>query len=195
MHRYTPEQIEYIRSIASGQTVADIQLAFNAKYKTDVSCKSISGIMHRHNIKNNMQGYNTRFKKGQKSWSKGMKGLQLGGEETWFKKGDPSRNKKPIGTESIHEGIWWVKTGEPDIWTKKHRHIWEKSNGPIPEDKVLRFKDGDRTNCTLDNLFMTTRKALISVVKSKREQVNPELNVTAHRIAELEMKIKDLAAK
>jgi RNA polymerase sigma factor (sigma-70 family) len=33
-----------------------------------------------------------------------------------------------------------------------HRELWEQANGPVPPKHVVIFKDGDRTNCLLENL-------------------------------------------
>jgi len=192
-HRYTAEQIDYIKSIAVGLPVEDIQEAFNEKFNLQVTFKSIKGIMYRQDIKNRMQGYNTRFQEGHKPWNKNKKGLQLGGEASWFKKGDPHPQQKPVGSESIHEGILWIKVDQPNVWRKKHHYIWEQAYGSIPDNKVLRFKDGNKENCTLDNLFLTTREAMTSVVRSGREYNNPELNVTSHRIAELDMRTREVS--
>ena len=39
----------------------------------------------------------------------------------------------------------------------KHRYIWEKAFGPIPKGHCVQFKDGDTTNCILDNLYLISR--------------------------------------
>lgn len=37
-------------------------------------------------------------------------------------------------------------------WKHLHRVIWEKANGRIPNDCIVRFIDGDSMNCALPNL-------------------------------------------
>lgn len=192
MHRYTQEQIVYIRSIAKGKNVSGIQQNFNSKFGTKVSLKSIKGIMYRQKIKNRMQGYGTRFKKGQSPWNKDMKGLQMGGEETQFKKGQMPPSYKTVGSESIKEGYVWVKVAEPNKWMKKHHLIWTEENGPIPEGYVLRFADGNKMNVALDNLLLTSRRVMTSVVKRGMDYEDPGLNRTVHNLAELELTIKDI---
>lgn len=190
-HRYTEEQIQFIREIAEGKHVEEIQKVFNDKYKVDVTFKSIKGVMYRNGIKNKMQGVSTRFKKGQTSWCKGMKGLNLGGNKGWFKEGNTPPSHKPVGSETLKDGWVMIKVAEPNVWRKKHHHIWEQEHGEIPDGMVLRFKDGNKLNVTLDNLFMTPAKAMTSVVRRGLENDHPELQVTTHRVAELELAIKD----
>jgi len=192
VHRYTQEQKEFIGSICEGVTVATILEIFIDKYGVGVTKKSIKGIMYRNNFKNHMQGYETRLKKGHKTWNKGKKGLQLGGEEGWFKKGNLPPSHKPVGSESIIEGVILVKIEEPNTWRKKHHHIWEQAYGQISKGMVLRFKDGDKSNVTIDNLFIVSRRVCTSVVRRGIGNDDPDLNKTMHNVAELELAIKDL---
>lgn len=198
MHRYTKEQIEFIREIAEGKHVEEIQELFIQKYKVDVTFKSIKGIMYRHDIKNRMQGYATRFKDGQKAWNRGMKGLDCAGEngrKTQFKKGNVPPTHKPVGAEVIEQGYLWIKVAEPNVWEKKHHLIWKQANGPIPKGYVIRFADGDKMNVALDNLFLTPRGVCTSVVRRGIEHSDPELNKTIHKVAELEIAIKKKVRK
>lgn len=67
-------------------------------------------------------------------------------------------NSLPIGTERTNRyGYIEVKTDRRRkdgtvMWEGKHRIIWRETNGEIPIDKKIIFKDGDKTNLTLDNL-------------------------------------------
>lgn len=193
-HRYTAEQIEFIRSIANGSTVKDIQGAFNAKFDTDVTFKSIKGVMYRNKIKNHMQGYNTRFKNGHKTWNKNKKGLQLGGEKGWFKKGNTNQ-RLPIGSERINDGRVYIKTANPDVWEEKHRWLWKEHFGEIPDGKIIAFKDGNKLNVTIDNLFITTPGARVAVVRRELPEHAPDLKLASHRLAELDIAIKKSTEK
>lgn len=191
-HRYTQEQIKFIHENAQGNSLEEIQELVNRRYNIEVSVRSIQGIMYRNGIKNGMKGYTTRFENGQNPWNKDMKGIQTGGKETQFKKGNIPPTHKPIGSESVQEGYVWVKVAEPNEWIKKHHLIWTKVNGTIPDGYVLRFADGNKMNVTLDNLFLTSRRVMTSVVKRGMDYDDPELNKTAHNLAELELAIKDI---
>jgi len=117
----------------------------------------------------------TQFKKGQTSWTKGLRGVvgvQDGCRATQFKKGQMAgaaqHNYKPIGTLRINaEGVLERKvTDDPNIyparrWVSVARLVWEAANGPIPAGHLVRFKPGMATTdpdlVTLDRLECITR--------------------------------------
>jgi hypothetical protein len=103
-------------------------------------------------------GKSTRFTKGQASWNKGMKGLQIGGKETQFKPGTKPPNWRPVGSTRVNvDGYIEVKTKEGKFtWKLLHRENWTASNGPIPKDHAVVFKDGNRLNCDISNLECIT---------------------------------------
>ena len=47
-------------------------------------------------------------------------------------------------------------TGYHNSYQLKHRWIWEQANGPIPENHIISFKNGDKTDCRIDNLELIT---------------------------------------
>lgn len=114
----------------------------------------------------------TQFKKGMTPANKGLRrpGWHAGRmKETQFKKGTRSgiaaRNWKPIGTIAVdREGYLRIKVrdavhgveatgfGNTKVWPLLGRYVWEQHNGPIPPKHVVIFKDGDRGNCSIENL-------------------------------------------
>jgi hypothetical protein len=66
------------------------------------------------------------------------------------------RKNKPIGHEKVYaDGYVWIITEHGR--KQKHRVVWEQAHGPIPPDHCVKFKDGNRTNCSLDNLYLVSR--------------------------------------
>lgn len=117
----------------------------------------------------------TEFPKGHVPANKGLRrpGYSKGRgrmQETQFKKGNQPENYLPIGTERIDaDGYLRVKiadglggTGNQKVWPFLHRHRWEQAHGPIPEGYTVVFKDGDRSNCALENLELISRKELMA---------------------------------
>lgn len=105
-------------------------------------------------------GVATRFKAGQSPWNKGMKGLQIGGEETRFRKGNKPHTWVPIGTEQIRDGYLWRKVtdhGGRFDWKQVHVMLWEQHHGPVPAGLILVFRDRNKQNIQLDNLELITR--------------------------------------
>ena len=83
---------------------------------------------------------------------------------TCFKKGvcrDDNPRKRSAGYECLRvekgRQYWWIKPEDGRRMMPKHRYIWEKAFGPIPKGHCVQFKDGDTTNCILDNLYLISR--------------------------------------
>jgi len=122
----------------------------------------------------------TEFKKGQTPANKGLRrpGFAPGRmQETQFKKGQRSgmaaKNWVPVGTIlpdsdgylriKLREAVYGKEPtgwGNPGVWPQYHRYVWEQKNGPVPKGHVVVFKDGNRKNCTLENLELISRAAL-----------------------------------
>ena len=99
----------------------------------------------------------SQFKKNHTPWNKGMKGLQMGGVETQFKKGSKPHNWKPDGSTRVDkDGFTMIKVNGK--YVLYHRHLWIQENGKVPEGYVVAFKDGDKSNITLDNLELITKQ-------------------------------------
>lgn len=129
-----------------------------------------------------------QFRKGQEPKNKGRK------IETWmsaesierskqgrFKKGEfraDNPSSRPDGYEKVYsDGYVWVKV--PGGHRKqKHRLVWELAHGPIPKGMCIRFRDGDRTNCALENLFMVSQSENLRLV---REAMSPEAYAAMER--------------
>lgn len=191
-HRYTKEQIGYIREVAPGRLRNEIRDLVNERYNLSVTTKSIAGIMYRNDIKNSMQGYNTRFRKGHDTWNKGKPFNPPGSSRTQFKKGHTD-TRAPIGTESLKEGRVFIKIEQPNVWVEKHRWLWEQHHGEIPEGVAIAFKDGKKENVTIENLFATTNGAASAVARRGLPN-EPEFKIASHRLAELDIAIKKVTA-
>ena len=95
---------------------------------------------------------------------------------TMFKKGNKPANHKPVGSERVNiYGYVEVKVAEPNKWRQKHRILWEQTNGPIPPGYILRFRNGNRQDITLGNLYLISRA----------DQLKKENSLTARYPAEL----------
>ena len=191
-HRWTDEQIEYLREVANGRTREELIEMVKDKFGIEVTLGSIRGIMHRHQIKNNMQGYATRFEKGQQAWNKGMQGFSpKGSEKGWINNRDKHPNSLPVGTFGTKHGRKTIKTAQPNRWEFYHNYLYKKHIGDIPKNHVVVFKDNDETNFNIDNLMLVSRSVLTKVIRQDLREDNPKLNVLAHQVAELDLTIKD----
>lgn len=122
-----------------------------------------------------------RFKKGLVPFNKGLRrpGWARGRmKETWFKKGErrgvAARNWRPVGTILTDaDGYLRIKVreakpgeaygfGNCGVWPLLHRHVWERTHGPIPPGHAVVFKNGIKTDVRLDNLELLTRRQLMA---------------------------------
>lgn len=82
--------------------------------------------------------------------------------KTEFQKGNRPHNTAPIGTEVIvNKGFIKVKISNDKTpayknWKFKHILVWEKFNGPVPAGKRIIFINGNRQDCTIDNLRLVS---------------------------------------
>lgn len=80
---------------------------------------------------------------------------------TRFKKGDVPKNTKEVGYHRLTRNGGFVElrvNGHRKNFVLLHRLVWEQKYGPIPKGYMIKFRDGDRTNCDINNLYMTSMK-------------------------------------
>lgn len=171
---YSIEQIDYLKSIAHLPR-PEMASLFNGKYNEQRTKESMQRFCSKHKI---LGVKNTgRFSKGADVWNKGKTGY-MGANRTSFPSGNKPHNTRPLWSERIcsKDGFIYIKASEPNGFVLKHRWIWEQSGRDIPKGMVLCFKDGDKSNCTIDNLMLMTRSELLrynqSFVKIATKETN-----------------------
>lgn len=135
-------------------------------------------------------GVATRFQKGHGSWNKG-KPFAAGGRSTatQFAAGRLPHNHVPIGTEVMAtDGYLKIKVAEPNAWEWTHRRNWESARGPIPAGLLLVFKNGDHTNCSVENLELITRSELMR--RNTIHRYPEELKNTIRQLGKLKRAIE-----
>lgn len=174
-HHTTEDDIEYIREHYASMSTREIAEA-RGMSKTTISgiaqrlglYKTREWIAERARIRSldpNHGGRATRFKVGNISANKGRRIEEWMSPEgiakssrTRFKKGQSSLNRRPVGSERVNvDGYIEVKIAEPNRWRQKQRVVWEAAHGPVDQDHVVTFRDGNKLNCELDNLYVITR--------------------------------------
>lgn len=148
-------------------------------------------------------GYDAKFQKGHDSEQKGKTWEELGFSKeslenmraTCFKKGNRPHNVVPLGTEKVHEdGYIFVKVADGkgnSNWIQKHRFVWEQANGPIPKGMYIFFKDGDRSNCNLENLALVGGEAKV-IAKEMQNNGTDELWDALAMLGRLNNKIGEI---
>lgn len=157
--------------------------------RTDVSKINLHSLRKRKGWKTGRTG---QFKKGNIPHPNAK---PKGPNKTSFKKGNRPHNWKPVGHERVNvEGYIEVKTAEPKTFELKHRVIWEQHNGPIPEEMLISFIDGNRQNCNINNLEMISKSENAFRNKMQINQYPQAIKPTIKQIAKLKEKIKEASA-
>lgn len=103
----------------------------------------------------------TRFKSGHIPDNKGKKvspETYAKCQPTMFRKGNIPVNHKPVGSELLRaDGYIWVKVAEPNKWKQKQRVVWEQANGTIPPGYNVQFRNKDRQDFRIENLYIISR--------------------------------------
>lgn len=188
--RWTDEEKEYLSKITPGHHYHEIVDLMNKKFERTFTMNMIKGAVGRYKLNT---GFNGQFKKDNIPHNKGLSMCYSGCEKTWFKKGRVPSNCKPIGSERIdRDGYTSIKVTH-NKWKFKHRVIWEKINGPIPKGHSLIFADGDKTNISIDNLILVSRKELLVINKRKLIKDDAELTKSGVNLSKLLVKISDVS--
>lgn len=105
----------------------------------------------------------SRFRKGHVPGNKGKKmrpDTYARCAPTMFRKGHRPSKWRPVGSWRINvDGYVEVKVSDaPPKWLLKHRIVWEQANGPIPPGYNVQFRNGNRLDCRLENLYLIDRR-------------------------------------
>ena len=148
------------------------------------------------------QGKKYRFRKGQVSHNKGIKGVYGVHPNTakhWFKPGQVNGREFPIGSERMRDGYLERKVSDrKDIasrhnWKFVHRMVWEEHHGPIPKSHAVTFQNGDRSDIRIENLQLTSR---VDLMKRNTVHNYPEdVRASVHASSRLSRVINHLKGK
>jgi hypothetical protein len=137
------------------------------------SASSIYGQAYTHGIKKTQEfidyllsleadrlrkyGAATRYKKGNDTWNKGVKGY-MGPNATSFKKGQKPHNTKEVGSTRIDnkDGFLLVKVADRK-WIRKEILIWEEAYGKIPKGSILRVINPLLNKYDINNLMLISK--------------------------------------
>lgn len=200
-HNYTEEEHEFLKTFIPGHTYKEIVVEYNKRFSEPITMSRIKSYCGNHKISTGIDG---RFKKGHIPHNKGKHVPTVGRmAETQFKKGGLPPNTKPVGYERSNEdGYIEVrvemkkdrKIGDSNF-VLKHRLVWEQANGPIPKNHIVIFLDGNKQNCTLENLALISRAEHLQMIRAGLRSENLEFMKTGVLIARTEVtkrKVKKL---
>lgn len=191
-HKYTEEEKQFFIEFVPGHSYKEIQQEFTRRFGCEITTSRIKSYIGNHKLKTGTTG---QFKKGQVSHNKGKKmppEIYEKCAKTMFKKGNIPSNHRPVGSERLtKDGYVEIKIAEPNKWALKHRYIWEKENGKIPDKHILIFRDNDKTNVNLENLILISQSENLVINRHGLQHAAGEAKETVVGYA----KLSDLTAK
>ena len=190
--KWTDEVIQFMIENYKGKDNIELAELLNNKFNLNTNADRVS------NVKANLKrrkgidittGINRGgYKKGHIPANKGTKGL-TGANKTSFKKGNIPYNHKEIGSERItKDGYIMIKVRDGCLnknWELKHRWLYEKEYGKIPEGYNLIFLDGNKQNLDLDNLKLVSKSEDLIMNNHNLFSTDPAITDTGTLIAKV----------
>ncbi len=188
---YTQAMLDWVQANQADIPRSELTRLFNANFDMDLGTGTLYALCKRKGWQSNLDA---KFVKGQKAWNEGKTGY-MAANVTSFKKGHTPKNHRPVGSErTTRDGYIEVKVTEPRTWRLKHIVVWESVNGKLPKGHCIRLIDGDRANCSIDNLICISRGA--NATSNKHNKANTssvELNKAILMTENLRDKIRSKA--
>lgn len=164
--KYTPEELDWIKTHCK-HVRRKAHAAFCRKFRRyDVTLENYCGLCKRRGW---LTGRTGGFKPGNVPANKGKKmPWNANRAKTQFKKGNLPHSTKWLGHERVSkDGYVEISIAQTNPHTGyerrhvlKHRHLWEKQNGPVPAGMCLKCLDGNRLNTAPSNWVAIPRSVL-----------------------------------
>jgi hypothetical protein len=198
---FTADQVAWLHANAN-LSRAEVEGAFRAAFPGSTITRSqITSWRKNHKVRTGRTG---RFEKGQTPPNKGRKGYSPPGcEKGWFRKGNIPHTHRGVGHESVDrkDGYVWIIVGETNPHTgaathrvMKHRWLWEKAHGPVPDGHRLKCLHGNKLNTDPSN-WEAIPAGLAPRLNGRfgrgYDQAPAELKPTIMAIAKLEHKARE----
>jgi hypothetical protein len=107
------------------------------------------------------------------------------------------RNTKPLGSERVSkDGFLKIKISHVGgrfhhrSYVLKHRWLWERAYGPVPDGYKLKCRDGNKLNTDTSNWECVRNGVLRRLINRGYEAAPPELKPTIMAVAKLEDSIR-----
>lgn len=190
--KWTDEVIQFMIENYKGKDNIQLANLLNEKFNLNTNGDRVSNIKanlkRRKGIDLHTGINNGGYKKGHVPSNKGTKGLTKA-NKTSFKKGNIPYNHREIGEERItKDGYTMIKVRDGHLnknWELKHRWLYEKHYGKIPEGYNLIFLDGNKQNITLENLKLVSRSEDLIMNRNNLFSTDKEITNTGSLIAKV----------
>lgn len=170
MHKYTKEEIQFLKENVKGISLAELTKRFNDRFNLNVSESSITSIKHNNGL---VSGYN----KGQ------------------FKKGGIGNQRLPVGTirKRKKDNRVYIKIAQPNVWKLYHHFVYENHYGvKIKKGDRIIFLDDNCNNFDINNLERVSSGENIFIAYNGGQRKLKHLTKTMIYIAKIKNKLKQL---
>ena len=197
--RYPQGMYEFIRDHSWGVSSKEMAEMVNEKFGTNFTQTMMKQFRQRHGIKSGLTGW---YQRGHAPGNKGKKLEEYVGEEraaeikkrisaTQFKKGERPVNEMPVGSIVVNSDGYKLRkkqmTGSLwERWEFLHRAVRVEHYGPIPEDKMVSFRDSSPLNCDIENLMLISRSENAKINRRGLRFEDPDLTDAAVQMIRLE---------
>ena len=199
---FTDDIETFIHKHVKGLLNKELTKLVNEEFDTQYTVGQIRNYKARNKLSS---GIKTTFKKGQVPFNKGMKQSDYMSAEaiertknTRFQKGQDPINWQPMGYERItRDGYTEVKVRDDKgvhsskNFELKHRALWKKHHGEIPESHIVIFKNGNPQDVCLENLMMVHRGIGAQLNRQGLKSEYPELTEAGVKLIELQFKTNE----
>ncbi len=199
--RWTHDELAFIeahRSLPRAALLAEFHATFE---RPEVTLSNLAALCKRRGW---LTGRDGRYSPGQEPPNKGKRmPYNPNSARTQFKKGNLPHNTRYLGHERVSvDGYVEISIDEPNPHTGyerryvlKHRWLWEKANGPVPEGHALKCLDGDRLNTDPSN-WMAIPRAMLPRLSGRfgrdYDKAPAELKPTIMAVSKLEHRAAEL---
>lgn len=161
--KWTEEHRKFLDQHYSSLTQPHLLEAFNQNFDVEISRASLSCALYRFQIKSGRTG---KYEKGNQPWNKGINPW-IDRPDAYkrikphlFKKNTLPHNTKQNGFITQRSNGYYYIRIDLNEWELLHHYKWKEFHGQIPQGSVITFKDGDISNCHINNLEVVTKKEL-----------------------------------
>jgi hypothetical protein len=193
-HRWTPEQIAWLRTYRLEHSIAETTDAFAERFGVRVSISAMHGACGRYDV----TGRQGHFRPGHATWNRGLTGYRTS-PATEFKPGNKPYNHRRVGEyRYVARYGWLLKVRETGAigesrhdWVAVTRLTWMAHHGEIPAGHVVMILDGDPDNVLdIDNLACVSR-GVLAYLNGKSDYANlpPDRALRRAAIAEATLRV------
>ena len=181
-HKYSTEEDEWLKQNIDTGTWPELTKWFNEKFDTKIKCISDHALKRLHLKKSFNRG---NVKKGERR----------------------NTNTLPIGAERFNGQCVYVKIAnnvndcqnrrmpskhEDTNWVRKDYLVWQQHGNRLPKDssEMLIHLNKDRRDCSIENLYLTTRSINLNLGKNGWHSTDRDVTLTAIKCLELMQALK-----